>query len=139
MQSQYGTDKVKAICQFSVGAAGAPTVKSALNCTLAFLPGTARYQFTLSDGPVVLPGGTTSSGDNDNNTAVVVSQARVIPGVTTEIDITFGPATSVLGAFAVPAGVIEIDVGAAGATPPASGALITVIFYSCYDGTDNTP
>lgn len=161
MQSQYGTDKVKAVLQFSVGAAGLPTLKAALNCsligsptgtvvvngvvtTLAALPGgnsAGRYLVQLADGPVVV-GSTASSGDNDNNTAVVVNQVRN-GSPCQEVDITFGPltgsATSVLGSYTVNAGTIEIDFGAAGATSPASGALIAIQFISCYDGANNTP
>ena len=41
MQSQYGTNSRKAVLQFTVGtspAAGAPTLKSGLNCSLSGSP-----------------------------------------------------------------------------------------------------
>ena len=163
MQSQYGTDKVKAILQFSVGAAGLPTLKAGLNCsligsptgtvvvngvttTLAAVPGgngVGRYLVQLADGPVIV-GSTTNSGDNDNNTAVTVQQSGGVAatGFADAVDITFGTvagAVSKLGGFTVNAGTIEIDFGASGATSPASGALIAIQFISCYDGANNTP
>ena len=162
MQSQYGTDKTKAILQFALDPStpGLPILKAALNCTLigsptgtvtingvvttlATLPGgnsNGRYLVQLADGPVTVAGAA-ASGDNDNNTAVIINQVRNnVGGVQEQLtDVTFGPGTSILGTHSVLAGTIEIDFGAAGATNPAEGALITVIFYSCYDGTNNTP
>ena len=146
MQNQYGTDKIKAVIQFSVGASGLPTVKASLGGQLVSggtaALGAGRYLFQLADGLVVLPGNVNSSGDNDNNTAVVVNQVRNGSPCQT-VDVTYGPLTgsvaSVLGGYTVNAGQIEIDFGVAGATNPASGALITCVFYACYDVADNTP
>jgi hypothetical protein len=141
MQNPFGTDKTSAVLVLAIGASGLPTVKSQLNCSL-ISGGTAglgagRYLVQLANGPIVV-GGATSSGNNDNNTAVVVNQVRN-GSPCQEVDVTFGPATSVLGSYAVSAGQIEIDFGAAGATNPASGSLITITFTSCFDGVDNTP
>ena len=157
MQSQYGTDKVKAILQFSVGAAGLPTLKAGLNCsligsptgtvvvngvttTLAAVPGgngVGRYLVQLADGPVIV-GSTTNSGDNDNNTAVTVNQYNQVQQ---EIAVTYGAATSLpVGAGTVPAGVIEVDFITSGSLAnPATGTLVNVIFQSCFDGANNTP
>ena len=160
MQSQYGTDKVKAILQFAMdgSVAGRPVLKSALNCTLigsptgtvvvngvvttlATLPGgnsNGRYLVQLADGPVTVAGAA-ASGDNDNNTAIVVGQSGN-GNPCQEYWVQFGPqASTTPGSYTVNAGTIEIDFGGAGGTSPAEGALITVIFHSCYDGANNTP
>ena len=145
MQSQYGTDKIKAIIVFSVGAAGLPTAKCELGGQFigggnaAPGLGSGRYLFQLSDGAIVLPGGTTASGDNDNNTAILVSQSGN-GNPCQEYWIQFGPqASTTPGTYVVNAGQIEIDFGASGGTNPANGSVITVIFYDCYDGTNNVP
>lgn len=124
MQSQSGTSQILGVAQlFFTSGVGGFITKAGYGAVVASRLSAGKYQFQLN------------TAVNDNNIAVFVTQ---FGQAAQQLGITYGPATLAPG-ISVAANTVEIDLGGGGATDPASHALLSVVFQTCFDVIDNTP
>ena len=123
MQSQSGTSQILGLVTLLFGSTGTFTIKSAYGAIVVARRSAGKFQFQLN------------TGVNDNNIAPIVTQFNI---TALQMGITYNPGVLATG-ITIAANTIEIDFGSGGVTDPSLGAVVSVVFQTCFDVIDNTP